>query len=28
MCTIQLDFSMPERFELEYIGADGKNIAR
>ncbi len=21
--TIQLDFSMPERFELEYIGADG-----
>jgi threonyl-tRNA synthetase len=23
--TIQLDFSMPERFELEYIGADGKS---
>lgn len=22
--TIQLDFSMPERFELEYIGEDGK----
>jgi threonyl-tRNA synthetase len=22
--TIQLDFSMPERFELEYIGADGE----
>ena len=22
--TIQLDFSMPERFELEYIGDDGK----
>ena len=22
--TIQLDFSMPERFELEYVGADGK----
>lgn len=22
--TIQLDFSMPERFELEYIGADNK----
>jgi len=21
--TIQLDFSMPERFELEYVGADG-----
>ncbi len=21
--TVQLDFSMPERFELEYIGADG-----
>lgn len=23
--TIQLDFSMPERFELEYVGADGEN---
>jgi len=23
--TIQLDFAMPERFELEYIGADGQN---
>ncbi len=23
--TIQLDFSMPERFELEYIGEDGKS---
>ena len=22
--TIQLDFSMPERFNLEYVGADGK----
>jgi len=22
--TVQLDFSMPERFELEYIGADGE----
>ena len=22
--TIQLDFSMPERFDLEYVGADGK----
>ena len=22
--TIQLDFSMPERFELEYVGSDGK----
>ena len=22
--TIQLDFSMPERFELEYVGADGQ----
>ena len=22
--TIQVDFSMPERFELEYVGADGK----
>ena len=22
--TIQLDFSMPERFELEYVGKDGK----
>jgi threonyl-tRNA synthetase len=22
--TIQLDFAMPERFELEYIGSDGK----
>lgn len=22
--TIQLDFSMPERFEIEYIGSDGK----
>ncbi|RJP81759.1 MAG: threonine--tRNA ligase [Candidatus Zixiibacteriota bacterium] len=22
--TIQMDFSMPERFELEYIGADGE----
>ena len=22
--TVQLDFSMPERFELEYIGADGQ----
>ena len=23
--TIQLDFQLPERFELEYIGADGNN---
>jgi len=22
--TIQLDFSMPERFEIEYVGSDGK----
>ena len=22
--TIQLDFQMPERFELEYVGADGQ----
>ena len=22
-CTIQLDFQLPERFELEYVGADG-----
>ncbi|MBI4214788.1 threonine--tRNA ligase [archaeon] len=22
--TVQLDFAMPERFELEYVGADGK----
>ncbi|HEX7586595.1 MAG TPA: threonine--tRNA ligase [Patescibacteria group bacterium] len=24
LSTIQLDFNMPERFELEYIGVDGK----
>ena len=22
--TIQLDFQMPERFELEYVGEDGE----
>mgnify|MGYP000753790183 CR=1 FL=1 len=22
--TIQLDFQLPERFELEYVGADGE----
>ena len=25
LSTIQLDFSMPERFELEYVGKDNKN---
>ena len=23
-CTIQLDFQLPQRFELEYVGADGE----
>ncbi|HCV33124.1 MAG TPA: threonine--tRNA ligase, partial [Acidimicrobiaceae bacterium] len=23
LSTIQLDFNLPERFELEYVGADG-----
>ena len=24
MSTIQLDFNLPERFDLEYVGADGE----
>ena len=26
--TIQLDFQLPQRFEIDYIGADGKGIVR
>lgn len=26
--TIQLDFQLPQRFEAEYIGADGENIVQ
>mgnify|MGYP000215055034 CR=1 FL=1 len=26
--TIQVDYNLPERFELEYIGADNKNTDR
>jgi len=28
LSTIQLDFLLPERFELTYVGEDGKNIYR
>ena len=28
MGTIQLDFQMPERFEISYIGSDNASIAR
>ena len=28
MSTIQVDFQLPQRFELEYIGSDGRGIAR
>lgn len=24
--TIQLDFNLPQRFEMSYIGADGENM--
>ena len=28
MSTIQLDFNLPERFDLEYTGADGAGSGR
>ena len=26
--TIQVDYNLPERFELEYVGSDDRNIAQ
>ena len=28
LSTVQLDFNQPERFDLGYIGSDGRGIAR
>jgi threonyl-tRNA synthetase len=28
LSTVQFDFNLPARFELEYVGEDGERISR